>query len=278
MGYFIGIDIGGSTTKIVGLKDGQVAGCLKVKANDQVTSAYGAFGKFLSAYHLELSDIERIMLTGVGASFIKEGMFNLPTVRVDEFEAVGYGGQFLTKLQKAIIVSMGTGTAFVHIDGSEVRHLGGTGVGGGTLLGLASQMLGVRNFENIVDMARSGNLSNIDLLVGDISKQVLSDMPMETTASNFGKISDLATPSDIALGIINLVFQTIGMFAVFASRADGIQDIVLTGNLTTIQQMREVFVILEKMHGVHFLIPKNAEFATAIGAALCYNKEQRGRD
>ncbi len=271
MGYFIGIDIGGSTTKIVGLKDGKISGCLKVKAGDQVTSAYGAFGKFLSENGLGLSSVEEIMFTGVGATFISDGMYNLPTKRVDEFRAIGYGGQYLSGIDRAIIVSMGTGTAFVHASGKTVRHLGGTGIGGGTLLGLSSKIFNIRDFDNIVELASSGNLANVDLTVGDISKDIISGMTMDTTASNFGKISDLATNADIALGILNLVFQTIGMFAVFASRADHINDIVLTGNLTTIEKAKEIFTNLEKLYGVHYIIPPNAEYATAIGAAMCHD-------
>ncbi len=271
MGYSIGIDIGGSTTKIVGIKNNTVTNCLKVKATDQITSAYGAFGKFLSSNNLELVDIDRIMLTGVGASFIKEGMFNLPTTTVDEFIAVGLGGQYLTNLSRAIIVSMGTGTAFVETDGDSIKHIGGTGVGGGTLLGLSSKMLSIRDFDQITELAQDGDLAHVDLSVGDISKQVLSDMPMETTASNFGNLSDLASDSDIALGIINLVIESIGMFAVFASRASHIKDVVLTGHLTTLKHAKDVFSFLEKMYNLKFIIPNHAEYATAIGAAL-YNK------
>ena len=46
--YIIGIDIGGSTTKIVGLQDGSLVNPFMAKASDPVTSAYGAFGKYLN--------------------------------------------------------------------------------------------------------------------------------------------------------------------------------------------------------------------------------------
>ena len=43
MDVILGIDIGGSTTKIVGLRtDGSVISMLRVRAEDQVTSLYGA--------------------------------------------------------------------------------------------------------------------------------------------------------------------------------------------------------------------------------------------
>ena len=268
MGYTIGLDIGGSTTKIVGVHGEEIISPIKVKAGDQITSAYGAFGKFLNKNHLNISDIDSIMITGVGSSFITGGLYGIPTKRMSEFEAIGYGGQYLSKCKRAIIVSMGTGTAFVRISDSIVTHLGGSGVGGGTLLGLADKMFNIRDFNHIVELAKDGNLSSVDLTVGDISRDILSNMPMETTASNFGRLNDIATNADIACGIVNLVFQTIGMLAIFASKADHISDIVLTGNLTQIPQAKRIFEILEQLHSVHFLIPENAEYATAIGAAI----------
>lgn len=142
------------------------------------------------------------------------------------------GGLFLSNLSNAVIVSMGTGTAFVKAEEGKARHLGGSGVGGGTLLGLSNKILNVREFEDLIGMAQDGDLSNVDLFINDITNDEIVGLPADSTASNFGKISDLATKTDVALGIINLVFQTIGVLSVFAARIDGTDDIVLTGNLT----------------------------------------------
>lgn len=264
----IGIDIGGSTTKITGFKENKVVSPFLVRATDPISSLYGAFGKFLNQNQLQLSDISFIMITGVGSSYVKKRIFGIPTGRVDEFYATGMGGLFLSGLSNAVIVSMGTGTAFVKADGSNVRHLGGTGVGGGTLLGLSNRMLNIRHFDDLVEMAKGGLLSNTDLLVGDISSKLIVGLPPETTASNFGKISDLATKHDIALGIINLVFQTIGVLSIFAARTDGTQDIVLTGNLTNVPQSSDIFDGLMKLYAVRFHTPEHAEYATALGAAI----------
>ena len=46
MSKTIGIDVGGSTTKIVGFDNGKMISPLFVKASDQLASVYGAFGKF----------------------------------------------------------------------------------------------------------------------------------------------------------------------------------------------------------------------------------------
>ncbi len=269
MGKIIGIDIGGSTTKIVGFDKGAIFSPLLVKATDPIASVYGAFGKFLNTNGLELSDIERIMVTGVGSSYITAKLYDIPTGMVDEFRAIGMGGLFLSNLSNALIISMGTGTALVKADQKGVRHIGGTGVGGGTLLGLSNRMLNVRNFNDLIETANGGNLDHIDLSIGDLSHCVVG-LPSESTASNFGKLSDLASNADIGLGIINLVFQTIGMISVFAARIDQTKDIILTGNLTNVPQSHEIFSELGKLFDVNFITPVNAEFATAAGAAISY--------
>ena len=66
MGIAIGIDVGISTTKIVGLKEGKIISPLRIKATDPVTSLYGAFGKYLYDNKIELDDVDKVMLTGVG--------------------------------------------------------------------------------------------------------------------------------------------------------------------------------------------------------------------
>ena len=67
MKTILGIDIGGTTTKIVGLDyAGTLLSTLRVQAGDPLTSLYGAFGSYLSGNGLTLADVERVVLTGVG--------------------------------------------------------------------------------------------------------------------------------------------------------------------------------------------------------------------
>ena len=136
-------------------------------------------------------------------------LFGIPTEKVDEFLAIGLGGKRLAKVDRAIIVSMGTGTALVIVNGERIEHLGGSGVGGGTLMGLCDKMIGVRKFRHIVELAEKGELDNTDLTIGDITEGVFSGMGSEITASNFGKLSDVASSADLAMGVLNMVFQTI---------------------------------------------------------------------
>ena len=89
MGVILGIDIGGSSTKIVGLApDLSVIDMLRVKADDPLTSLYGAMGNFLSTHHLQLSDIRHIALTGVGSSYVEGDIYGVKTIKVEEFPSV----------------------------------------------------------------------------------------------------------------------------------------------------------------------------------------------
>lgn len=267
----VGIDVGGSTTKIVGF-DGnqQLIAPIFVRATDQITSIYGALGKFTTENDLSLSDIERIMVTGVGATFVTDPIYNIPVHRLSEFSCVGKGGIWLSGLTEAIVVSMGTGTALVHAkaDGT-FDYLGGTGIGGGTLMGLSEKLLGMKSIDHIMALAQGGDLTKVDLRISDISKKdVYPDLNTDLTAANFGKLSDIANKNDLALGLINMIFETIGMMAIFAARGKNIRDIVLTGNLTNLPQAKEIFYNLNTLFDVNFQIPENARFGTVIGAAL----------
>lgn len=270
----VGIDVGGSTTKIVGfdVTNGkkELMEPLFVRATDPITSIYGAFGRFTSDNGLELDNVEKITITGVGSSFVNKPLYGLPCEIIPEFRSIGLGGLYLSGYNKAIITSMGTGTALVYAEqGKEPFHLGGTGVGGGTLIGLSKQMLGMDNVEHISNLASGGNLSNVDLKIGDITSNDISGGFADLmTASNFGNVSDIATKSDIALAIINMVFETVGMVSIFAARSHGIKDIVLTGNLTGIVHAAPTFEVFNKMFGMNFTLPKHSQFGTVIGCAL----------
>ncbi len=275
----IGIDVGGSTTKIVGFRREEglctLMSPLFVRATDPITSIYGAFGRFTAENDLALSDIDSVVTTGVGSSYITKPIYNLPCDTVPEFRSIGLGGLYLSGLEKAVIVSLGTGTALVYAEkGKEPEYLGGTGVGGGTLVGLSKKILGAEDMDYIQELAMEGDLSHIDLRIGDITKKDHGlTMPDHMTASNFGKVTDTATNADFALGILNMVFETVGMLALFAARARGVKDIVLIGNLAGVSYAKTAFEGLSNMFDVNFTIPENAQFGTVIGTAIGVMKE-----
>lgn len=282
----IGIDVGGSTTKIVGFRPDatrpsaapSMIDPIIVKATDPITSIYGAFGRFTTENNLSIKDIGKVMMTGVGSSYLKGPIYDLPCHKVPEFSGVGIGGLYLSGLDNAIVVSMGTGTALVHAvrhpDGRiETEYLGGTGVGGGTLTGLARRLVGVDSVRHLETLCDGGDLSKIDLTIRDITREDEYPMNGDLTAANFGKLSDLADNHDIALGLTNMVAEIIAMLSIFAARGHGIGDIVLTGNLTAIKPIRRVFENLQEPFKVRFLFPELSQYGTVIGAAL-YNQSE----
>ena len=275
MSIVIGIDVGGSTTKIVGFKevDGkrEIFAPQFISANDPLTSTYGAFGKFTDENRIAISDIDRVFMTGVGASYIKRNLYGIECIRVPEFTCIGRGGLYLSGLDDALIVSMGTGTAIVHAskDGG-MKYLGGTGVGGGTLVGLSKLMCGAESIDHIVEIASSGNLANVDLRIKDMTaKDALGGLPGDMTAANFGNVSEIAEKGDVALGILNMVYEAVAMVSVFAARQAGVKDVVLTGNLTRLDFCAKKFKEINGMgYGVSFTIPEMSQFSTVIGCAL----------
>lgn len=271
MSVILGIDIGGSTTKIVGLReDKSILGMQRVKAESPITSLYGALGSFMTAHHLLLSDITRIVLTGVGASYVEGDIYGIPTVKVEEFTAVGTGGLALSGQERSVVVSMGTGTAFIWADSKtgEMSHLGGSGVGGGTITGLCKLLCGTPRISLIRKMSNEGDINKIDLNVGDITKGGYSTLAADVTAANFGNLSDDAATNDLAAGVVNMVFQSIGTSAVFACRSKNCSTVVLTGYISILERCRPCFDLFTRLHGIEFIIPENAPYATCIGAAL----------
>ena len=270
MRNIIGIDIGGSTTKIVGLRDGEVMGAARVRASDPLTSAYGAFGRFLNDTGLRLDQVDQVICTGVGSSFLGQEIYGIPTEKVEEFLAIGLGGKFISGLDHCIVVSMGTGTSLLWAEkGGEIRHIIGSGIGGGTLSGLSELITGVHQYALIRKLCQDGDLSQIDLTIGDMSKGKVGTLPPEATAANFAKLAEDATSADKMRGLVNLVLQAIGTMSVLACRTCGTNTVVLTGALTMLPPAHETFELFTQLYGVEYIIPENATFATAIGAGLC---------
>ena len=268
----IGIDIGSTTTKAVTLEDGKVVKKIKTRADDAVTSAAGAFGKMMLENGIRMAEISRIMITGVGATKIEGELFGLPTKKVNEITAIGTGGMFLSGLDNIIIVNIGTGTAIIEARKDRIIHLGGSGVGGGAILGLAKKLLSLSDFKDIMELAGTGDLAQVDLLLEDIMAKDFSFLNKKTTASNFGKMLDTARNEDVALGIINLVYQVIGMIAVFAARSRNIDKVIVTGSGSYNPIGQKILADITRLYSVGFEYPNDAEYTTAVGAGLCAEK------
>lgn len=270
MGIVVGIDIGGSTTKIAGFGQGKMLRPVQISANNAIASLFGAFGKFLYDNGLELSNIAQVNLTGVGSVGVDQPIYGLPTYKVDEFTANGVGGGYFAQGAKEfMVVSMGTGTSFVGVKDGVPVHLGGIGIGGGTIIGLSKLILNTNDIEKIQELALNGEVGHIDLRIGDISNEPLPGLNLEITASNFGKASSRANCEDKAAGIVHMVLETICQTAVLISQGTNIRDFVLIGNLINFPECEHICEMIKTMYpNIHVIVPDDGEYGTAIGAAL----------
>lgn len=195
-------------------------------------------------------------------------------VHINELQAIGRGGLAAADVERALILSMGTGTAFVSAGPEGFMHLGGTAVGGGTVLGLARLTLGTTDPIRIGDLAATGDPRNVDLSVGDIIGGSVGVVPADMTASHFGKVGrpseDGAPPSaeDIAAGLIELVGQALGRMGLLVARSQNHDAVVLTGHLVEWAGIGAAVRRVAGAFGGRVVTPPNPGFATARGALL----------
>lgn len=256
----IGIDIGSSTIKIVEYKNEQI--CSKQISESKEYEK--TIDNFINENNIK--EIDKIVLTGINANKIDVSKYKLPVEVVDEFTAIGTGGLYLSQKEKAIIASVGTGTALIRAEGKNFKHLGGTGVGAGTLTNLCNKFADIKSFEEIIELSKQGELSNIDLRIADLTDEDIKTLPPELTLANFGKLKENASEADIVIGLVNMVFEVIGMMTAFASTNDDIKDVVLIGNIACIPVVKDVLNKIEKTHRLSFIIPENPQYAVVIGA------------
>lgn len=264
----IGIDIGSSTTKIVAFEKERMLEPMVVRADSQVASLYGAFGRYLYENGLDLANVEGVYITGVGSKHVDKPVYGCPTYKIDEFIATGTGGYYLTDKKEVIVVSMGTGSFFVKVTETEMKHLGGVGLGGGTISGLSAIMLNTNDIHEIAEMSRKGNVAEIDLRIGDLAKEKLPGLNLEVTASNFAKADAQSKQEDVAAGIVHLVLENVCQTAILASINTGIKDYLLIGGLTKFLECRELAQAFKNLWDVEISIPEYSDYATAIGAVI----------
>lgn len=90
-----------------------------------------------------------------------------------------------------LLVNIGSGVSMIKVSGqSKFERIGGTSLGGGTLWGLLSLLTGARTFDDMLQMAETGDNGAVDMLVGDIYGADYGKIGLKSTtiASSFGKV------------------------------------------------------------------------------------------
>ena len=230
---------------------------------------------------LDLSkDVEFIALTGGHHNLIGNVLDNVPVIHVNEVDAIGKGGFHLSKLEpnkQALIVNSGSGTACILAKGGEFIHCSGTGVGGGTVLGLSKLLLGTSDPQEIQELAKKGDANETDLILEDVVSSSIGLLPPNTTAVNFGKISktvEKVSKEDLAAGIVNLVGQTVARIATSVAMTFQVSDIIVVGRTPSFTSLRKSLKDAALLTNFTPHFPKNAEFASALGALLVVEKQK----
>ncbi|MDR0903367.1 MAG: hypothetical protein LBM59_01905 [Ruminococcus sp.] len=218
---------------------------------------YKKDGKFVFTNVKPPADI--FVYTGINAA---EGEHCFP-----EFDCVVAGARELTGLSEFLLVSMGTGTAFLRVTPDSYTHLGGSGFGNGTIKGLCRQKGFDAELPEIAALAKKGKLNAVDLQIRDVLENTdESLLAGDVTASNLYKLSPQTDLNDFAAGILNLTAESLLMMAVFARR--NIEKIVCIGGVSNLEAVKLTAGSLEKMHKISFIFPENAAFAGAIGCLI----------
>ena len=91
-----------------------------------------------------------------------------------------------------LLVTIGSGVSLIKVnDFNNFERVGGTMIGGGTLLGLSNLLTGIHDFDTIIEMAHQGNNSNVDMLVSDIygDNSPFKELAGDLLASSFAKVA-----------------------------------------------------------------------------------------
>ena len=224
------------------------------------------------------SDVNFLAVTGGKHLNLGNKIDSTKIIHVNEIDAVGEGAMNLSGLSDkspTIIVSAGSGTACILAQGGSFVHCSGTGVGGGTVLGLSKLLLGTTNPVEIAKLAKAGNESGVDLILEDVVSGPIGELPSDTTAVNFGKISKIdseISKQDIAAGIVNLVGQTAARIATSVATTFNAKEIVVVGRSPSFNGLKNSLEQAASIMGFSPHFPNNGEYASALGALLIAEK------
>jgi type II pantothenate kinase len=203
------------------------------------------------------------------------------TTAVNEFAAWGAGAKALLEREggppadRYLLVSLGTGTSVMLADGMAVQRIGGTALGGGTIVGLGSLLLGTTTFAELTELAEKGDRRRIDLLVSDIYRPGEIPLAGDLTAANFGKLggphagADDPGRADLAHALMGLVAENVALICAGLGAALQVRTVVFCGStLRGNDALARILGRITGFTGTHATFLQGGEFAGALGALL----------
>lgn len=261
----IGIDAGGTLIKIaIRTKDGLK---FQIFSANNLTDCVN----WLAVHYPHV----RLCVTGGRAERLAEQIHSQHLIVIPEFDATLNGTHFLLRQNESInlsdylLVNVGTGTSLFAVHRHKAERIGGSGVGGGTLLGLSALLFNQHSFDAIIRLGEKGRRDRVDQTVASIYEGAVPPISGDLTASNFGRTvtSNDLSPTDQAAAVIGLVAETVCTIAIFAAQKEKLTDIVYIGStLSNNLPMRQIIEPYAHLCGIqsHFLT--NGSYCGAIGA------------
>ena len=265
----IGIDRGASFTDFAVVDSDGIREIFSIE-NRNWESIRTAYERLITKYQTR-----HIVFSG-SATGMPTSMKNTIAI-IAEIDAIGFGGAALADCNECVVVSMGTGSAIVHFSNNSTDHLGGSGVGGGTIRGLSSLICGLDNPSEIEALALKGNAAELNLTISDLGYEQISFLGADMTASNFANIKSEKI-EDQAAAVLDLVGETVGIIASICARSVDCRDhIVMVGKVAENRFIRQVLNLVGKLYQTTFIFPENPGYATVYGAAVKYRYDMTNK-
>lgn len=211
---------------------------VQVKKIDELQALlYGnaIMNEYNTMYYLENEKLENILTSAKQDTF--NNVYNVNYKKINSIHTFKF---------PHLVVNIGSGVSIVKvIDENTIERVGGTMCGGGTLLGLSKLILGIDDYDEIVNLAKKGDHRKLDLLVSDIyGKGILGDdntikLENDVLASSFGKACQILSTKDkefekedIAQSLLILICFQISQLAYLYAKQDNIKTVFYYGNFT----------------------------------------------
>jgi type II pantothenate kinase len=261
----VGIDAGGSLVKIV-YSERNIRHYKSFSSSE--IDKVGEWLRWLSPQSV-------YYVTGGKASAIKS--FLPACVELPEFQAACSGASYLAKEEHQlsgpfILVNIGTGTSFFYVneEDKEYRRLIGTGMGGGSIIGMGRMLSGRKSYSEIIRFAEEGDRSAVDLLVKDLYETEEPPIPGHLTAGNFAReFSGDAKPEDSLRAMVNMIAENIILLATQAAAYEQTYTIVFSGGaLSSNEMLKRDLAQFQDVISYEPVFLRHGAYAGAIGCLM----------
>ncbi|KAH6560584.1 hypothetical protein BASA62_010367 [Batrachochytrium salamandrivorans] len=203
--------------------------------------AHKYYDRFRNKFGIQIQKEDEMECLITGLNFlVRQIAYEVFTYDARRPEPMQFDNHRASELFPYLLVNIGSGVSIIKVTSDETyERISGTSLGGGTLWGLLSLLTDAKDYDEMLEMSKSGDNKNVDMLVGDIYGGDYPKIGLKgtTIASSFGKV--FKTPSeerkgkfkkeDISVSLLYLVSNNIGQIAYLNAQAHGIQRIYFSG-------------------------------------------------